>query len=315
MTTAVYPLLFVAGLALLYVGAEGLVKGAVRLAQAAGVSSLVVGLTLVAFGTSMPELAVSTTAAFHGAVDLAFGNLVGSNIANIGLILGVAALIRPLAVKKQLLRVDVPVMIAVSLGTWGLAADGEVGRWDGVIMLASFAALLVYTHRIARRDQAEVHEQVERIAGVGPARATSVLLVVASLTGLIAGAQLMVYAAMGLARVLEVSELVIGLTIVAIGTSLPELATSTVAAFRCEADIAIGNIVGSNNFNLLCILGLTAQVRPMPVHASSLGYDLPVMIGFAAALVPIMLSGLTISRWEGAILLAGYTGYFVCLIG
>jgi cation:H+ antiporter len=335
MNTAVYPLVFVAGLGLLYVGAEGLVNGSVRLARVAGVSPLVVGLTLVAFGTSMPELAVSTTAAFRGAVDLAFGNLVGSNIANIGLILGAAALVRPLAVKKQL----VPVVIAVSLGTWGLAADGEVDRWDGLIMLACFAALLLYTHRVARRDQAEWHEKVDRLAGnersiaahgnptcqrglvrilprwrVGllwnvSSRATDVLLVIAGLAGLIAGAQLMVYSAVELARVLGVSELVIGLTIVAVGTSLPELATSTVAAFRGEADIAIGNIVGSNNFNLLCILALTAQVRPVPVHASSLRYDLPVMIGFAMALVPIMLSGLAIRRWEGAVLLAGYASF------
>jgi cation:H+ antiporter len=182
-------------------------------------------------------------------------------------------------------------------------------------MLAGFAALLVYTHHVARRDQAELHEQLERMARIGRGRATSVLLIVAGLVGLIAGAQLMVYSAVGLARMLGVSELVIGLTIVAVGTSLPELATSTIAAFRREADIAIGNIVGSNNFNLLCILALAAQVSPVPVHASSLGYDLPVMIGFAAALVPIMLSGLTISRWEGAVLLAGYAGYFVCLIG
>jgi cation:H+ antiporter len=311
MTAVYYPLFFVIGLAILYVGAEALVKGSVQLARSFGVSPLVIGLTLVAFGTSAPEMSLDLTAALRGAVDLAFGDLVGSNIANIGLILGAGALVRPLRVQMRLLKVEVPIVIVVSLGLWALAADGRVSRLDGGIMIACFLGFLVYTYRAARREPRAVKEEFEELVTNNAGRMASTLLVVAGLAGLVLGAQLMVYAAVAMARAFGVSELVIGLTIVAVGTSLPELATSVVGAWRGEADIVVGNVVGSNIFNILWIMGVVAQVRPLPAHAQSLAVDLPVMIGFAVALVPIMLHGLKITRLEGTLLIVAFTAFML----
>lgn len=309
MNTFGQVVLFGIGLGVLYVGAESLVKGAVRLAESFRISPLVIGLTLVAFGTSAPELTLDLTAAYQGAVDLAFGDLVGSNIANIGLVLGTGALVRPLRVRMRLLRVEVPIVIVVSLGLFGLAADGEVGRFDGAMMLLCFLAFLAYTYRLARRESPQVKKEFEHFAANDRGRIASALLVLGGLMGLVFGAQLMVYAAVAMAREFGVSELVIGLTIVAIGTSLPELATSVVGALRGEADIVVGNVLGSNIFNILWIMAIVTQVRPLPVHAQSLSFDLPVMIAFAVALVPIMLRGMIINRYEAAVLLVGYAAF------
>jgi cation:H+ antiporter len=302
-------LLFLVGLAILYLGAESLVRGAVRLARSFGVSPLVIGLTMVAFGTSVPELSLDVTAAIKGSVELAFGDLVGSNIANVGLILGSAAALRPLTVEMRLLRFEVPVAVGAALATWALAANGRIGRGDGLLLLAAFAGFAVYVYRAARREPAAVRHELEHLAEPGGGRAASALRVGAGLTGLVLGAQLMVGAAVSIARQLGVSELVIGLTIVAVGTSLPELATSVVAAARGEADIAVGNVVGSNIFNLLFVMAVVAQVRPLPVQPRSLAVEVPAMAVFSAALLPIMFSGRRISRGEGLLLLAAYAAF------
>ncbi len=306
MTVFLQLALFALGLGFLYVGAEALVKGSVRLATSFGVSKLIVGLSLVAFGTSAPELSLDVTAAFRGAVDLAFGDLVGSNIANVGLVLGIGALVRPIRVDKRLLRAEVPVVIVMSLAVWGLAADGEIGRGDAVLMLAGFSVFVVYLCRMALRAEPALQQELAHLAEDESGRGRSALMALAGLAGLVIGAQFMVFSAVALARTVGVSELVIGLTIVAIGTSLPELATSVVAAYRGEADISVGNVLGSNVFNLLMVMSIVALIHPLPVQGQSLWGDLPVMVAFAIGLAPIMFRGFVITRWEGGLLLGCY---------
>ncbi|MBU4271967.1 MAG: calcium/sodium antiporter [Planctomycetes bacterium] len=303
--------LFTAGLAVLYVGAEMLVKGAVRLATSFGVSRLIVGLSLVAFGTSAPELALDVTAAFRGAVDLAFGDLVGSNIANVGLVVGVAALVRPMRVQMRMLRSEIPIVIAISLGLWVLSADGNIGRGDAILMLGGFAAFVAYLYRTARRERAGVRDALEHLAENKNGRLRSGLLAIGGLATLVVGAQLMVIAAVAIARDFGVSELVIGLTIVAIGTSLPELATAVVAAYRGDADLVVGNVLGSNVFNILMVMALVALIHPLPVQHASFCFDIPVMAAFAVGLGVIMFRGLVISRWEGGLLLVCYAAFIV----
>jgi cation:H+ antiporter len=284
------------------------VRGATGLARSLGVSALSVGLTVVAFGTSSPELALDLTAVLRGSSDLAFGDLVGSNIANIGLVLAAAAFVRPLKVHMRLLRRDVPIVIAASLFVWMLAADGAIDRADAVVLLGCFGAYLLYTVAEARREAAAVRAE---FAAAEPrsGRLAGALLVLAGLAGLAAGAQLIVYGAVGLARQWGVSELAIGLTIVAVGTSLPELAVGVVAARRGQADIAVGNVIGSNAFNLLFVMALVSLVAPLPAREASLGVDLPVMVGFSIALVPIMLRGGEVRRSEAVPLAAVYAAY------
>ncbi len=306
MSVLLYLVLFVLGLVLLYLGAETLVKGAVRLATSLGASKLLVGLTLVAFGTSAPELSLDVTAAFRGAVDLAFGDLVGSNIANIGLVLGAGALVRPIRVQMRLLRTEVPMVIAVSLGLWAMAADGEISRGDACVLLAGFVAFMAYLVRSGLRAEPSVQEEISKLADVPSKRGKSAMMVFGGLVGLVSGAQLMVFSAVSLARTLGVSELVIGLTIVAVGTSLPELATSIVASYRGEDDITVGNVLGSNIFNILLIMALVALIHPLPVAIRTLKMELPIMMVFAVGLVPIMFTAKSITRWEGGVLLAGY---------
>jgi len=305
--------IFAVGVVILYYGAEGMLHGAVSIATRMGVSQLVIGLTLVAFGTSAPELSLDISAAIKGSTQLAFGDLVGSNISNIGLILGIAAIICPLRINMRLLRAELPIMIAVSLLVLGLAFDGEISRQDGIFMLAAFVLFLGYSYRSARQESARVKEQfkeeAEETTLPGEPIGRSTLLVVVGLAGLVIGAQLMVYSAVATAKLLGVSELLIGLTIVAIGTSLPELATSIVAARRGDADIVVGNVIGSNIFNMLLILALVAIIQPVPVSPQSIRVDLPIMIAFAMALVPIMLRGMVITRREGALLLVGMAGF------
>ena len=298
--------LFGAGLGCLSLGADSLVRGAVALARSFGVSPLVIGLTLVAFGTSAPELSLDLTAALEGSTDLAFGDLVGSNIANVGLVLGAAAATRALRIEMRLLRFEVPAMVVTSFAVWALAADGEIGRVDGLLLLVALGGYLAFSYRAARREPLLVRRELERLSADGDGRVRNALLVAAGLAALVTGAQLMVYAAVAMARALGVSELVIGLTIVAVGTSLPELATGVVAARRGDADIAVGNVVGSNLFNLLGVMGLVAAVRPLPVMPRSLAFDVPAMIVLAIAVVPIMFSGGRISRREGYLLLGAY---------
>jgi cation:H+ antiporter len=308
---ALHVLSFVLGLAVLWAGAQALVRGSVHLARSFGVSRLVVGLTLVAFGTSAPELFLDLTAAFQGASLLAFGDLVGSSIANGALILGLAALVRPLSVHSRLLRVEVPLAIAISLAVWAFAADGRVGRLEGAALLAFFLVFLAVSYGNLRAEARQVKSELESLSPADRRRGPALLYCAAGLAGLIAGAELMVRAAVGAATDMGISPAVIGLTVVAVGTSLPELAASIAGARRGEADLVTGNIVGSNIVNLSLILALVAVVSPFPVPRISLVFDLPVMVLFAVALVPIMLRGWKIDRREGALLLAGYAAFLL----
>ena len=318
--TTVTVLLFIAGGVLLIGGAELLVRGASRLAIAAGISPLVVGLTVVAFGTSSPELAVTVGSAYAGEADVALGNVVGSNIFNVLFILGVSALIAPLVVARQLVRLDVPLMIAASVLVLILGLDGGIGRLDGLLLFAGIVAYTVFLIRQSRRETASVTAEHDGPVGEEEPPRTStprnVGLVGVGLGLLVVGAQLLVDAAVTAATALGVSELVIGLTVVAAGTSLPEVATSILASVRGERDIAVGNVVGSNLFNLLAVLGLGSLVAPdgVPVPPGALGFDIPVMIAVAIATLPIFFTGYTISRWEGAVFLAYYVAYTAYLV-
>jgi len=304
-------LTLIAGLVLLIWGAELLVKGASRIAAGFGIAPLVIGLTVVAFGTSSPELAISVSSAFKGEADIALGNVIGSNIFNVLFILGVSALITPLVVSKQLVKWDVPIMIGVSVLAFVLAMDGRISTLEGSVM---FAALLMYIFSLVRMGKAsgEKAEAIEK----GPHWAMNVGLIVFGLALLVLGSQWLVSAAVTIATAMGVSELVIGLTIVAAGTSMPEVATSIVAAIRGQRDIAVGNVIGSNIFNILCVLGITAIVAPggLPVSAAAIHFDFPVMLAVAVACLPIFFCGYVIERWEGALFLGYYVAYTVYLV-
>ncbi len=304
-------LLILLGLATLVIGGELLVRGASRVAVSLGLSPLVIGLTVVAMGTSMPEMAVSAIAAWNGQPDIALGNVIGSNIFNVLFILGLSALIVPLAVSSQLLRMDVPVMIGVTLAAILLALDGAIGRIDGFLLVVALAIYSVLLIRIGRRESVE-----DAPAGAAPGSLpASVFLILASLVLLVAGSHWLVTGSVGVARALGVSELVIGLTIVAAGTSLPEVATSVIAALRGQRDIAVGNVVGSNIFNVLGVLGVTALVGGgVPVGAGALSFDMLVMLAAAVACFPVFYTGLAIARWEGALFLAFYFAYVTWLV-
>jgi cation:H+ antiporter len=312
--------LFVAGGALLIAGAELLVRGASRLAVAAGVSPLVVGLTVVAFGTSSPELAVTVGSAYSGQADVALGNVVGSNIFNVLFVLGLSALIAPLVVAQQLVRLDVPLMVGVSLLTLLLSLDGRVGRNDGLLLCAGIVTYTIFLIRQSRRETADVQAEYQEAFGREPRAANRWLLnlgfVAIGLALLVVGARWLVDAAVATAAALGVSELVIGLTVVAAGTSLPEAATSVLAAARGERDIAVGNVVGSSIFNLLAVLGLGSVIAPdgVPVSPGALTFDMPVMVAVAVAALPIFFTGYTIARWEGAVFLAYYAAYTTYLV-
>lgn len=312
----------VAGLVLLVVGAELLVRGAARLAAAFGISPLVIGLTVVAFGTSAPEMAISVQSVWAGSGDIAIGNVIGSNIFNVLFILGLSALIVPLIVSRQLIRLDVPVMIGASLLVYVLAYDGELSRLDGALL---FSGVLIYTVFLiikSRREQKDgaggefaeeygLHEQPKPYAWL-----VNLGLLVGGLALLVVGSNLLVEGAVALARALGLSELVIGLTIIAAGTSLPEVATSIIAAIKGERDIAVGNVVGSNIFNILSVLGLASLVSPtaLVVSANAINFDFPVMIAVAIACLPLFFSGYVISRWKGALFFAYYVIYTLHLI-
>ncbi len=311
---------FLLGLLALYFGAEWLVKGAARLARSLGVSPLVVGLTVVAFGTSAPELVVSSVAAARAQTDVAIGNVVGSNIANIALILGLAALVTPLRVEMRLITREMPFMIGASVLLPLLALDGGVSRVDAAILLVGFAAYLLFVMRAAREEppqSSSEYDEFESARGMATARANRLrdaALATIGLGVLLVGAHLLVESAVFFARKVGLSELVIGMTIVAVGTSLPELATSAIASYRKQADIAVGNIVGSNIFNILAILGIAGLVRPLPLPSSVLGFELPVMIALALALPVIARTGMRIGRLEGFVLLVAYVAFTIALL-
>jgi cation:H+ antiporter len=301
--------LFVLGLLVLAAGAESFIRGAVRVARKFGVSPFVIGLTLVGFGTSAPELVVNLSAAFNGKPDIAVGNVVGSNIANVGLILGLAAVVRTLTAHMRLLKVETPLVLAASVAVWVMALDGDLGRFDAAILLAGFAGIMAFIARTARKEPPAVKQEIGKAVPKPERMAVSVLFLLVGLGGLVGGAELMVRSAVAVATSWGVSEAVIGLTVVAVGTSLPELASSVAAAYRGQSDIAVGNVVGSNLFNLLLILGATAAITPLPVDPVLLRFDLPAMVGFAVLLLLVLVNGLKVYRWEGAVLLLAYAGF------
>jgi cation:H+ antiporter len=305
------------GLVVLVLGANGLVKGASRLALAAGLTPLVIGLTIVAFGTSAPELAVSVAAAYSGSSALSVANVIGSNHFNILCILGLSALVAPLAVDRQLVRLDVPVMIGASVLLYVLALDGSIGFLDSFLLAGLVIAYTSYLIVEARRGRAAEAEKDVEIAGPASARRMALVpnlaLIMAGITGLVLGSRLLVQGAIGLARAFGVSEVVIGLTIIAAGTSLPELATSVVAALKGARDIAVGNIVGSNIFNILSVLGFSglASRGRLAVAPDVLAFDIPLMVGVAFACLPLFRTGYSLSRANGAVLFGSYVLYIV----
>lgn len=303
------------GFVLLVGGGELLVRGAAALAGAFKISPLVIGLTVVAFGTSAPELGVSLQAALSGSPEVAIGNVIGSNIINILLILGSAALVTPLVVSSQLIRLDVPLMIGASLGMWAAAADGNIDRWEGAVMFGSLVVYIVFCIRKSRSEHQDVHDEFadEYSQSVSGFRGimTQIGFVVAGLVLLGLGSRWLVEGASTIATWFGVSKLVIGLTVVAFGTSLPEMVTSVVASFRGQREIAVGNVVGSNLFNILCVLGLTSAVSPIGVGVTTqaLAFDIPVMVAVALICLPIFLTESIIRRWEGGIFLMYYFLY------
>jgi cation:H+ antiporter len=307
------------GLGGLFFGGNWLVKGAARLASSYGVSPIVIGLTVVAMGTSTPELLVSLNAALEGSSDIVIGNVLGSNIANIGLILGSTGLIAPIIVHWQLIRREIPLMIGFSAFTSVLALDKTVSRVDGLVLFGGFIIFTVLSYLLARRDRREVAPEIEEfddaehLIDYDPRHRRRELGLIAVGVGLLViGARLTVEGATAIARDAGVNELVIGLTLVALGTSLPELATSVIAALRGESDIAVGNVVGSNIANLLLILGLTALARPVPIKAELLRLEFPVMLAFAALLLPFTFKQV-LGRAAAAVLLTGYVGFSAVL--
>ncbi len=316
-------LLFLSGLAALVAGASLLVRGASKLALSFGISPLVVGLTIVAFGTSAPEVAVSVGAVFGGRTDLAIGNVVGSNIFNVLFILGVSALITPLVVNVQLIRQEVPIMVGASLLLLVLGLDGALTVWDAAFLFALLIAYTVFLVRQSRRETSAA--QAEYAEDFRPARSgawddsvpAQVALIVIGLLALVYGADWLVTASVNVARAMGVSDVVIGLTIVAAGTSMPEVATSIAAALKGERDIAVGNVIGSNTFNILGCLGLSGLAsggQGLIMPPAVLAFDIWVMLAVALACLPVLITGREIARWEGGVFLLYYVCYVAYLI-
>jgi cation:H+ antiporter len=316
-------LMFVGGLIALVLGAELLVRGASKLAMSFGISPLVVGLTIVAFGTSAPEMAVSVGAVLNGQTDIAIGNVVGSNIFNVLFVLGLSAIITPLVVNMQLIRQEVPIMLGASLLLLALVLDGTLSATDGALL---FTLVVAYTVFLILQSRAETRaSQQEYVAEFTPAPPGSwdarlpvqLALIAAGLAMLVLGSDWLVTSSVVFAKALGVSDVVIGLTIVAAGTSMPEVATSVMAAIKGERDIAVGNVVGSSTFNILACLGLAGMAsggQGLQIPASVLHFDIWVMLAVALACLPIFITGREISRWEGAIFLFYYAAYAAYLV-
>lgn len=332
LVTLLSIILLISGFVLLVLGGEALVRGAASLGKTVGLSSLIIGLTVVAFATSAPELAVSMGAVLSGSPGLAVGNVVGSNIANILFVMGLTAVFGALLVKVQLIKADIPIMIGFSLLALLLAFDGGFSLVDGVILLGLLVVYLVGTVWYARRRARQGDDPqlgVEGILDQGAGRLTAtlrattlrattvdLLLIGLGVVMLVIGAHFLVRSATAIASALGVSDLIIGLTVVAVGTSLPELATSVIAAVRGERDMAVGNLVGSNIFNIGAVLGLTSIVSPtgVGVDSAAVNFDLPVMVAVALVLLPLAFTGQAIARWEGFVLTGMYMAYVAYLI-
>jgi cation:H+ antiporter len=308
---------FISGLTLLIMGAETLIRGASRFAMYFGISPLVIGLTIVAFGTSSPEFVVSLQAGLAGQADIALGNVVGSNIFNVLFILGVSAVIRPLFVSQQLIRLDVPIMIGVSLLVFMFGLDGKINRLDGFILSLGIVIYTIFLfHNSKRKNSLIKKESVIKDLKSNKACFINIIFIIVGLGMLIIGSRWLIQSAVVIAHALGIGSLVIGLTIVAAGTSLPELATSVMAVIRGEQDIAVGNIVGSNIFNILAVLGFSSFISPHGITISNIAmqFDILIMIAISIVCLPFFITGYKIVRWEGFYFIISYMLYIMFLI-
>lgn len=296
---------FIIGLIILYLGGEGLVKGSSRLARAMGINPVLIGLTIVAFGTSAPELVVSIIAAFKGSNDLIMGNILGSNIANIGLILGISALIYPISIKLTLIKVELPFMISISILLLLLSQNLIIEHFEGAILFILLISMIIYSCYDAFKEPKEIEKEFSELVQVDRSYYKNILYIVFGIIGLSIGAKLLVDSAISIAQSLGVSQALIGITAVAIGTSLPELTTSVIAALKRESGIIIGNIIGSNIFNI-GILGIISVLKPIEMKQHLLEFEFCIMILFSIILLPIMKTGFKITKTEGLLLLLFY---------
>jgi cation:H+ antiporter len=299
---------------LLWLGGEAVVRGSTSLAFRRGISQLVVGLTIIGFGTSAPELFVSLIATLQGNPDIAIGNVLGSNIANLGLVLGISAMIRLLTVQASTIRLEIPLLTITAGIAWFFSRNGLLNRWEGILLLGMLVAFLVYCIWNARKHKTEFPATEVDTESILRTPWLDILYIVLGITALVGGSKLFVMGATTVARLFGVSEFFIGLSIVALGTSLPELAACIIAVLRNKIDLAVGNLVGSNLFNILLILGTITTIRPIAVPDSALRFDFPVMLGLSFLLFPLALSQKKISRWEGILLFGIYVAYILYII-
>jgi len=313
-------LLFLLGLVILYYGAEWLIRGAASLALQHGIRPVVVGLTIVALGTSMPEFLVNSFAAFSGEHHLALGNIIGSNICNVALILGASAVVLPLNVTPEILKKEYPVMVGVMVLFYLLALDGVVNQYDGVLLVTLLIGLLSYLYYDAKHatDQSLLDESIDEdeleAGSEDDTTMQKVAFLIGGTAGLAIGAHLMVDSAVTIAQTMGIPPSVVGLTIVAIGTSLPELAASMVGAIKSESDMSVGNVLGSNLLNVLFVVGIVSIMSPLEVDPVSLTVHFPVMLAFCFLLFPIAWTQYRITRMEGGVLLTGFVGYLAYLV-
>ena len=320
-------ILFFVGITGVYFGAEWLVKGSSKLSRDLGIKPIVIGLTVVAFGTSSPELAVSLTAAIKGSNDIAIGNIIGSNIANIGLILGIAAIVLPLEVEKVIMKRELPLMIGISAGLYFMAIDRKIGFIDGLLLFTGiilFIGYQVYGTLNSKKEsrnstsgnpvsKTDMSESKNEDGQTRRHLLSNIVYIVIGLACLLVGSHILVKSAIFIAGSFGISEMVIGMTVVAFGTSVPEMATSVVSALRKEADICVGNVIGSNIFNILMVLGSVALVRPLNVVRETLFFEFPIMLLFSIALIPMIRGNMRVNRLEGIVLVSGYFAFIFLL--
>lgn len=306
-------LAFILGLIILSGGAEALIRGAIRMARLWKISPIVIGLTIVAFGTSAPEMGVALSAALSGQPDITTGNILGSNIANTGLILGLGALLTPLPVRLRMLRIEIPLLIVVSMALWAFATMGHLGRPAGLILLITFTTYCLALYRHSRGKPYALQVEFDKSLNRKGSFWFDLVLVIAGLVGLVIGSKLLVWGAENIAVYLGIPELIVGLILTAIGTSLPELATTVAAARKDQTDLILGNVIGSNLSNLCAVLGITACITPIDINPDLLYRDFPVMVAFSLVLLPVMRIGMKVTRWEGAALLLSYSVYVISL--
>ena len=320
-------ILFVVGISGVYFGAEWLVKGSSKLSRDLGIKPIVIGLTVVAFGTSSPELAVSLTASIKGSNDIAIGNIIGSNIANIGLILGVAAIVLPLKVEKVIMRRELPLMIGISAGLYFMAIDRKIGFVDGLLLFTGIILFIGYQiyHTLNSKKESRNSTASNPVSKTGTPESTTeesqtrrhllsnIIYIVIGLACLLVGSHVLVKSAIFIAGSFGISEMVIGMTVVAFGTSVPEMATSVVSVLKKESDICVGNVIGSNIFNILLVLGSVALVRPLNVERGTLFFEFPIMLLFSLALIPMIRGRLMVNRLAGIVLVSGYLAFIFLL--